>query len=118
MEYKLIRIKVHGMLVTEDSDSSIEKYIDVHPVEFDRWCTTDLDDSTITKREKVVGLIPNPNLFHVYAEIEFDGHKPWISLGYDCPDDDFDREWDKTAQEEIARYIKKRAKPISEALPC
>ncbi|OPX98744.1 MAG: hypothetical protein A4E59_00378 [Syntrophorhabdus sp. PtaB.Bin027] len=117
MEYKLIRIKVHGMLVTEDIDGN-EKFVDVHPVEVDRWCKTDLDNSTLDGHETVVGFIPNPNLFHVYAKIEPDGFEQWVSLGYHCPEDDYDYEWDKIAEEEIARYIKRQAKGKPEVSLC
>ena len=113
MKYKLVKTKVHGLTVTKaktmDGTTNI---ITVGAIEFDRDLCSG-SEADFDTDEEVVGIIPNPNLFHVYAEIEFNGYSDWVSLGYDCPDDDYDRDWDKTAQKEISRHLQEQERRFS-----
>ena len=98
--YNLKRIKVQGMIILESDEGYDQRSIDVIPLEFDSNLGS--NTRTIQPGEKVIGLIQNPNIFHVYAEME-DG--TWLDLGYDCIEDEYDRNWDKVVQETLSEYL-------------
>lgn len=103
MNYKLKRIKVHGLIVVEKDEGYEQRSIDVIPLEVD--ANLESNARTIQPDEKVIGLIQNPNLFHVYGETE-DGM--WLDLGYDCIEDEYDRNWDKVVEEALSEYLQEQ----------
>jgi len=104
MNYKFKRIKVHGLLVVETEEGYDQRSVDVIPLEVD--ANLESDARTIQPGETVIGLIQNPKIFHVYAEME-DG--TWLDLGYDCIEDEYERDWDKVVEEAIAEYQREQA---------
>ncbi len=103
-KYKLKRIKVHALIVVENEEGYDQRSIDVIPLEVD--ANLEPNARTIQPGEKVIGLIQNPNIFHVYTETE-DG--TWLDLGYDCSEDEYDRNWDQVVEETISEYLQERA---------
>ncbi len=110
MEYKLKRIKVHGLIVVENDEGYDQRSIDAIPLEVD--ANLEADARTIQPGERVIGLIENPALFHVYAEME-DG--TWLDLGYDCPEDEYERNWDEAVEETLKRYLQEQGAEESRA---
>ncbi|SEL94226.1 hypothetical protein SAMN04489760_10180 [Syntrophus gentianae] len=102
--YKLKRIKVHALIVVEYEEGYEQRSIDVIPLEVD--ANLDSNARTIQPGEKVIGMIQSPNIFHVYAETE-DG--TWLDLGYDCIEDEYDRNWDKVVEEAVSEYLQEQA---------
>jgi len=103
-KYKLKRIKIHGLIVVEHDEGYDQRSIDVIPLEVD--ANLESNARTIQPGEKVIGLIQNPDIFHVYAETE-DG--VWLDLGYDCIEDEYDRNWDKVVEETLSEYLQEQS---------
>jgi len=98
MDYKLVRKKVYGIVITEiklENKKEKEKFI--HKIFLDDFDMFEIIDPN----EKIVGLIPNPNIYGIYAELE-DGTQ--LNLGYDCPEDEYHSNWDEEAQRAIDEW--------------
>lgn len=105
MDYKLVRKKVYGVVITEiklEDKKAKEKEKFLHKIFLDDFDIFEIIDPS----EKVVGLIPNPNLVGVYAELE-DGTQ--LNLGYECPEEESPSNWDEEAQWAIEEWEKEQA---------